>query len=187
MGDKLSTLSGGEKARVALCRMMMTPSNVLVLDEPTNHLDIGAKEVLEEAIQNFEGTVLMVSHDRYFVSQTANTILAVEGDQVVVYDGDYQAYMNEHEDTKEKVEGRYITGGQKIRSAPVIEFAPAEEKQKKKKSFGGKGGPSGNKNKGVKNAKRATSYYSKRASRLQAYFRHRFLLRASHCTGASRR
>jgi len=155
--DKLSTLSGGEKARVALCRMMMTPSNVLVLDEPTNHLDIGAKEVLEEAIQNFEGTVLMVSHDRYFVSQTANTILAVEGDQVVVYDGDYQAYMNEHEDTKEKVEGRYITGGQKIRSAPVIEFAPAEEKQKKKKSFGGKGGPSGNKNKGVKNAKRATS------------------------------
>ena len=155
--DKLSTLSGGEKARVALCRMMMTPSNVLVLDEPTNHLDIGAKEVLEEAIQNFEGTVLMVSHDRYFVSQTANTILAVEGDQVVVYDGDYKAYMEEHEDTKDKVEGRYITGLQKIRAAPVIEFKPAEEKQKKKKSFGGKGGPSGNKNKGVKNAKRATS------------------------------
>merc|ERR1711865_413156 len=103
--DKLSTLSGGEKARVALCRMMMTPSNVLVLDEPTNHLDIGAKEVLEEAIQNFEGTVLMVSHDRYFVSQTANTILAVEGDQVVVYDGDYKAYMEEHEDTKDKVRG----------------------------------------------------------------------------------
>ena len=155
--DKLSTLSGGEKARVALCRMMMTPSNVLVLDEPTNHLDIGAKEVLEEAIQNFEGTVLMVSHDRYFVSQTANTILAVEGDKVVVYDGDYKAYMEEHEDTKDKVEGRYITGLQKIRAAPVIEFQPAEEKQKKKKSFGGKGGPSGNKNKGVKNAKRATS------------------------------
>merc|ERR1711892_585515 len=111
---------------------MMTPSNVLVLDEPTHHLDIGAKEVLEEAIQNFEGTV-------------------------VVYDGDYKAYMEEHEDTKDKVEGRYITGLQKIRAAPVIEFKPAEEKQKKKKSFGGKGGPSGNKNKGVKNAKRATS------------------------------
>ena len=155
--DKLSTLSGGEKARVALCRMMVTPSNVLVLDEPTNHLDIGAKEVLEEAIQNFEGTVLMVSHDRYFVSQTANTILAVEGDQVVVYDGDYKAYMEENQDTKDKVEGRYIKGLQKIRAAPVIEFKPAEEKKKKKKSFGGKGGPSGNKFKGVKNAKRATA------------------------------
>ncbi len=155
--DKLSTLSGGEKARVALCRMMVTPSNVLVLDEPTNHLDIGAKEVLEEAIQNFEGTVLMVSHDRYFVSQTANTILAVEGDQVVVYDGDYRSYMEQHEDTKAMVEGRYIDGKQRIRSAPVIEFQPAAEKQKKTKNFGGKGGPSGNLNKGVKNAKRKTA------------------------------
>ena len=137
--------------------MMLSPSNVLVLDEPTNHLDIGAKEVLEEAIQNFEGTVLMVSHDRYFVSQTANTILAVEGDQVVVYDGDYRSYMEQHEDTKAMVEGRYIDGMQKIRSAPVIEFQPAEEKRKKKKNFGGKGGPSGDLNKGVKNAKRQAS------------------------------
>jgi ATPase subunit of ABC transporter with duplicated ATPase domains len=155
--DKLSTLSGGEKARVALCRMMVTPSNVLILDEPTNHLDIGAKEVLEDAIQNFEGTVLMVSHDRYFVSQTANTILAVEGDEVVVYDGDYRSYMEQHEDTKAMVEGRYIEGQQKIRSAPVIEVVPEEQTKKKKKNFGGKGGPSGNKNKGVKNAKRATA------------------------------
>ena len=137
--------------------MMVTPSNVLILDEPTNHLDIGAKEVLEDAIQNFEGTVLMVSHDRYFVSQTANTILAVEGDEVVVYDGDYRSYMEQHEDTKAMVEGRYIEGQQKIRSAPVIEVVPEEQTKKKKKNFGGKGGPSGNKNKGVKNAKRATA------------------------------
>merc|ERR1719331_1029014 len=86
--DRLSTLSGGEKARVALCRMMCTPSNVLLLDEPTNHLDIGAKEVLEEAIQQYEGTVLMVSHDRYFVSQTATTILALEGDEVLMVSHD---------------------------------------------------------------------------------------------------
>ena len=155
--DTLSTLSGGEKARVALCRMMVTPSNVLILDEPTNHLDIGAKEVLEEAIQHFEGTVLMVSHDRYFVSQTANTILAVEGDEVVVYDGDYKTYMDQQEGIKEVVEGRYIEGQQKIRSAPTIEIVPEESRVKKKKNFGGKGGPSGNKNKGVKNAKRATA------------------------------
>ena len=159
VNDKLATLSGGEKARVAMCRMMLTPANVLLLDEPTNHLDIGAKEVLEEAIQNFEGTVVMVSHDRYFVSQTANTILALEEGKMVVYDGDYADYMQQNDKTKELVEGRYIDGLQKIRHAPKIELQPEElgKKAKKKKNFGGKGGPSGNKNKGVKNAKRATA------------------------------
>merc|ERR1719327_1983609 len=94
--DQLSTLSGGEKARVAMCRMMLTPANLLLLDEPTNHLDIGAKEVLEEAIQQFDGTVVMVSHDRYFVSQTANTILALEEGKLVIYDGDYKSYMEQN-------------------------------------------------------------------------------------------
>jgi len=155
--SKLSTLSGGEKARVALCRMLLTPSNLLLLDEPTNHLDIAAKEVLEEAIQYYEGTVVMVSHDRYFVSQTANTILALEDGKLNVYDGDYKTYMEQNADkVGAKVEARYIPGLQKIKKAPTIELQPQGEaqKQKKKKNFGGKGGPSGNKNKGVKNAKR---------------------------------
>jgi len=155
VNDKLSTLSGGEKARVALCRMLLIPSNLLLLDEPTNHLDIAAKEVLEEAIQNYEGTVVMVSHDRYFVSQTANTILALEDGKLAVYDGDYKTYMEQNaERVAAKVEARYIPGLAKIKKAPKIEIQPEEQKQKKKKNFGGKGGPSGNKNKGVKNAKR---------------------------------
>ena len=156
--DKLSTLSGGEKARVALCRMMLTESNLLLLDEPTNHLDIAAKEVLEEALNHYEGTVVMVSHDRFFVSQTANTILALEDGALVVYDGDYRSYMEQQEGIKEKIEARYV-GGNGIKSAPKIEIQPQETqaKAKKKKNFGGKGGPSGNLNKGIKNAKRAAA------------------------------
>uniref|UniRef100_A0A7S2INT8 ABC transporter domain-containing protein n=1 Tax=Haptolina brevifila TaxID=156173 RepID=A0A7S2INT8_9EUKA len=153
--DKLATLSGGEKARVALCRMLLTPSNVLLLDEPTNHLDIAAKEVLEEALRHYEGTVVMVSHDRYFVSQTANTILALEDGKLIVYDGDYRSYMEQNEEkVQSKVEARYIPGLTRIKSAPKIEVQPQEVVVKKKKNFGGKGGPSGNKMKGVKNAKR---------------------------------
>jgi len=155
--DKISLLSGGEKARLALCQMMITPANLLVLDEPTNHLDITAKEVLEEALQHFEGTVVMSTHDRFFVSQTATTILALEEGELVVYDGDYRSYMEKNGHIQEKVEGRYIDGLKTIQSAPRIELDPGDEmkKQKKKKNFGGKGGPSGNKNKGIKNAKRA--------------------------------
>ena len=155
VNDLLGTLSGGEKARVALCRMLLTPSNLLLLDEPTNHLDIAAKEVLEEAIHNYEGTVVMVSHDRYFVSQTANTILALEDGKLAVYDGDYKTYMEQNaEKVGEKVEARYIPGLQKIKKAPKIEIQPEQQVQKKKKNFGGKGGPSGDKTKGIKNAKR---------------------------------
>jgi len=153
--DELARLSGGEKARVALCRMMLTPANLLLLDEPTNHLDIAAKEVLEEALQHFEGTVVMVTHDRFFVSQTATTILALEEGEMVVYEGDYKTYMEQNEATKGKVEARYVEGGAKIKSAPLIELEPqsSEKVAKKKKNFGGKGA-SGNKMKGIKNAKR---------------------------------
>ena len=111
--------------------------------------------MLEEAIHNYEGTVVMVSHDRYFVSQTANTILALEDGKLVVYDGDYRSYMEQNANTQEKVEARYIPGLTRIQSAPKIELQPqeSEKKAKKKKNFGGKGA-SGNKMKGVKNAKR---------------------------------
>ena len=115
-------------------------------------------KVLEDAIQHYEGTVVIVSHDRYFVSQTANTILALEDGELVVYDGDYRSYMEQNEQTQALVEARYIPGMARIRSAPTVELQPdaTVEKKKRKKNFGGKG-PSGNKNKGVKNAKRETA------------------------------
>ena len=115
--------------------------------------------MLEDAIHHYEGTVVMVSHDRYFVSQTANTILALEEGKLVVYEGDYRSYMEQNEETKEKVEGRYIAGMKTIQSAPKIELEPMAEQsgKKKKKNFGGRGGPSGNLNKGIKNAKRGAT------------------------------
>eukprot|EP01035_Chromulina_nebulosa_P017032 gene17032-22540_t len=149
---KVRVLSGGEKARVSLCKMMLTPANLLLLDEPTNHLDITSKEVLEEALQYFEGAVMVISHDRYFMSQVVNKIYAFENKTVVRYDLDYHDYMELKGDTfKQKVTNRYVEGDKyKITNAkPVI----IEEKQTKR-NFGGSGVTSGNLNKGIKNAKR---------------------------------
>lgn len=124
-------------------------------DEPTNHLDIESKETLEQALQNFDGTLITVSHDRYFVSQVATVILALEDGNVVIYDGDYKSYMDQNEHIKAMVEKRYIAGETRILPAPRAVFADEDtgEKKKKKKNFGGKG-VSGRKDKGVKNAKR---------------------------------
>ncbi|CAM9557427.1 unnamed protein product [Discosporangium mesarthrocarpum] len=145
-------LSGGEKARVALCKMMLTPANVLVLDEPTNHLDIPAKEMLEEALQHYEGAVLVVSHDRYFVSQVATTICNIEDKVVSRYDGDYRYFLEHNNNILEKVESRYVPGIDGIKSAKRVNLEEAAGTGKR--NFGGKGGPSGRKDKGVKNAKR---------------------------------
>lgn len=150
---KVAFLSGGEKARLSLCCMMLRPANLLILDEPTNHLDIPAKEMLEEALQHFDGSVMVVSHDRYFISKVATTIVAIEDRQLTKYQGDYKFYMDKSKHIKEKVEARYVAGVSRIESAPVIDI---EEVAKKKKNFGGAKTAHmvTRKDKGVKNAKR---------------------------------
>ena len=87
-------LSGGEKARLALALMLLTPCNLLVLDEPTNHLDIPAKQMLEDALIEYEGAALLVSHDRYFISRVANRIVEIRYGQLVLYRGDYAYYLS---------------------------------------------------------------------------------------------
>ena len=94
---RIGDLSGGEKGRVSLAKLMLSDANFLILDEPTNHLDITSKEILESAISGYEGTVLYVSHDRYFINKTATRILDLTHGQVVNYIGNYDYYM-EHAD-----------------------------------------------------------------------------------------
>ncbi|MGP1434899.1 MAG: ribosomal protection-like ABC-F family protein [Catonella sp.] len=96
----IGTLSGGEKGRVSLAKLMLSEANFLLLDEPTNHLDITSKEILEDALNSYEGTVLYVSHDRYFINKTATRILDLTGKQLLNYIGNYDYYL-EKKDTLE--------------------------------------------------------------------------------------
>lgn len=99
---EISSLSGGEKARVAFMKLMLEKPNFLILDEPTNHLDIYSREILSESLEEYTGTILVVSHDRNFLDCVVNNIYEVKKDGAVLFKGDYNSYLNQREEVKEK-------------------------------------------------------------------------------------
>ncbi len=116
---RISDLSGGERGRVSLAKLMLSEANFLILDEPTNHLDITSKEILENALQSYTGTVFYVSHDRYFINQTATRILELTGQTLINYIGNYDYYLEK----REALTGLYAPGASSSRSVP--EGSPA--------------------------------------------------------------
>jgi ATP-binding cassette subfamily F protein 3 len=125
----LGVLSGGERNRYALARILVSPANFLLLDEPTNHLDLRAKDVLLEAIARFNGTVVMVSHDRYFIDRLASRIFEVEGGHVHVYPGNYEDYLHRKETMNAPVSrsnGTSATSNMAVQDKPSTDAAVAK-------------------------------------------------------------
>jgi ATP-binding cassette, subfamily F, member 3 len=125
---KVADISGGEKARLALAKMLLQPVNFLILDEPTNHLDIPAKEMLEEALKEYEGSVVIVSHDRYFISQIATKIVEVRDCELLVYGGDYNYYLSKVDEEKREAQHAAEVAAKSAKDAAKRE----KEKQKQK-------------------------------------------------------
>ncbi|MEM8640655.1 MAG: ABC-F family ATP-binding cassette domain-containing protein [Cyanobacteria bacterium P01_G01_bin.54] len=128
----VAALSGGEKARLALAKMLLSPANLMLLDEPTNHLDIPAKEMLEAALKEYEGTALIVSHDRYFISQVATKIVAIREGELVVYNGDYHYYQEKLAQEQEALRREQKAAAEAAKKA--AKKAKQREKEKAKKA-----------------------------------------------------
>jgi ATP-binding cassette subfamily F protein 3 len=134
---RVKDLSGGEKARLALAKLLTKPANFFILDEPTNHLDIPAKETLESALKKVDGTVIVVSHDRYFLSQVANKVVEIRDGGFKIYHGGYDYYVQKVEEEKQRIlvnkleTERQVKLAEKRAKAKTKNKAKAEKKKQK--------------------------------------------------------
>ncbi len=128
---EVSSLSGGEKARLSLLKIMMQGANFLIMDEPTNHLDIPSKEVFEDALLNFPGTLLMVSHDRYFLNKIPSRILELSPEGITEYLGQYDYY----EEKKTQLVGGFVAAEEEAKAQAAITKTQQKEQKKKEKAL----------------------------------------------------
>ena len=136
---KIKVLSGGEKARVALAKVIISKANFLMLDEPTNHLDIHSVDLLAEALNKYEGTIILVSHDRYFISKTANVIWEIDDHKIKVFKGGYEEYVqwkermqrSKVEDAGPKAEEKNVAASEQAKSNHKPEISNLDREQKK--------------------------------------------------------
>ncbi len=126
----VSDLSGGERGRLSLAKLMLSEANLLILDEPTNHLDIVSKEILESALQAYEGTVLFVSHDRYFINKVATRILHLTENHLLQYVGNYDYYLEK----KEATEAAYLPQKEAQQSAQMASAGKDDWKSRKEEA-----------------------------------------------------
>ena len=129
---EVGKLSGGEKARLALALMLLSPCNLLVLDEPTNHLDIPAKQMLEDALTDYEGAVLVVSHDRYFISRVANRIVELRDGELVMYRGDYAYYLEKKEEERAEQQEKALAAEREAKRKANREKQKERQERRKK-------------------------------------------------------
>ena len=132
---EVGKLSGGEKARLALALMLLSPCNLLVLDEPTNHLDIPAKQMLEDALIDYEGALLVVSHDRYFISRVANRIVELRDGELIVYRGDYAYYLEKKEEERALKQEKVLAAELEAKRKANREKQKARQERRKKLSL----------------------------------------------------
>ncbi len=128
---KVAVLSGGEKSRLALARMIATPANLMLLDEPTNHLDMSSQEILQEAMAQYDGTIVVVSHNRYFVDSFVNKVMEVKAGRITLYEGDITEYLLKQAELAEERQASGAAG--RAGSAAAVGDAGRDTKKERKK------------------------------------------------------